>query len=261
MSECDTCTRPTVDTGYCCHDCTQRLDKALAFVAECSGELDTVITRQSKGAPAVGGRSAESPLPFNATAAEAGWSVWNTFVAWCRDIIERRGLSKPDDDSLDAMAVWLRANLAWLRCQPIAAEAFDELTYACWLFKAAIDSKPDLVYVGPCGAATEDGQCEHDLRAAKGNETVTCPACGTRYDTAGRTRWLLKLVHDRLDTAPVISAVVTAWGRRLPVDTIRSWAHRRRLTRKTTDPVTGQPLYRLGDVLELAERIPVKEQV
>lgn len=261
MTGCDICTQPTVDTGYTCWPCTQRLDKALSFAVDCGAELNTVITRQSRGAATVGGKSAETPLPFDATAAEAGWSIWHTLVAWCRHIIEHRGLARPSDDTIDAMAVFLRDNLGWIRCQPVAAEAFDELTYACWLLRTTVDSRPDLIYVGPCGAATDTGACEHDLRAAKGSDTVTCPACGARYDTTARTRWLLKLVHDRLEPAPVIASVVTAWGRRLPVDTIRSWAHRGRLTAKTTDPVTGQPLYRLGDVLELAERIPVKEKV
>lgn len=252
MSECLICSRPVGDAAYICWPETQQLEKSLEFAASVASSLDDVIARQARGADLVGGRSAETPLPFNVAASEARWSIGNTLGTWCRLIADDRGHELPTDD-IGAMAKWLADQLKWLRHQPFAEDAYDEIQYSCWLLTVTVDRRPDLVYLGTCGADIDSIPCDADLRAAKGSSWVTCPACRSRHDVADRTTWLLRIIHDRLMTATEIAVIVTAWGRPLSDSTVRSWAHRRQLWRKGEDRC-GDAVYRLGDALALAEK-------
>lgn len=251
MSDCAICLRPTVDTGYLCWPDSDDLSKAMAFMVETADELQTVIARLARGAPGVGGHSAESPLPFNDYAAESSWSIRNTLHAWVKHVADTRGIAFPGD-GIAAMAQFLGGQVKWLRCQPDAAAAHDELTYAAWLLRSTVDTRPDWLYLGPCHTTTDEGRCDADLRCIKGSITARCKECGARHDVDDRRRWLLRRVHDRLEPVPVLASIISSWGgQRLPENTIKSWVYRRRLTPKGTDPRTRQPLYRLGDALDL----------
>lgn len=260
MADCTVCTRPVIDTGYACWDCTNRLARRLEFITSNAGELDTVITRQARGPARLAGRSADTPLPYQAEASDNAWTIHQTLSTWAKSIVDERGIPAPAPAS-DALAAFISQQLPWLRCQPDAAAGFDELDYAAWLLRVTIDTRPDLTYLGACNTPTDTGPaCDTELRAAKDAKTVTCPSCGARHDVADRRAELLRRVHNMLMTAPEIAAAITAWRGPLPVNTVYSWARRRRLPRRGTDPATGQPRYRLGDALTLAERTPIRQK-
>jgi len=253
MSDCERCEKPVADTGYVCHPCTEQLGKALEFVSENAGELDTVITRQAKGSTLVGGRSAETPLPYQPEASEASDTIRNTLSTWCRAVIDDRGLDYPAN-TLPAMAEFLRGQLGWLRCQPFAGQAFDELDYSCWLLRVTVDTRPELSLLGPCQTISAEGICAQELRAVAGAAWVRCPTCGTSHDTSARKKWLLQLAHNRLETFSSIIRILARWSAGpVPEGTVKSWIHRGRLARRGVDS-QGSPLYQVGEAIDLAIR-------
>lgn len=285
--ECATCDRPVVDTGYACWPCTDKLAADLADFAEIASELETTVTRQDKLGEGTGGRaSAETPVPFNDNASEVGWVVRNTLTTWARVVLDTRGLTLPDrealmegplcragigcqhdsclnirwkvtedPDSLSSVARFLRDQLKWIRCQPFAQDAFEEIGYACRALKNAVDAPVPMTELGEC--ETED--CEGRLRAPVSARFTRCRECEAEYDVAERRRALLNRAEDRLETATGIADILTAWGvRYVPVNTVYTWANRRQLVKRGTDR-DGRPLYRLGEARQLAERALIKQ--
>ncbi|CAM3457055.1 hypothetical protein [Stackebrandtia soli] len=256
MSACVQCDQPAVDAALVCHPCSTRLADALAWIADNASDLDTVVARQAHYGDGTGGRpSAEEPLPYSPSASEVGDVIRNTLTTWARDILEERGIDPPTD-TVPEIARFLAAQVPWLRHREYAAEVFDELHDAARQLRRALDAPPELVYVGPCGALADEGQCERDLRAVRGAPWVKCPDCGTSYATDERRAWLVSLVLDQLEPAHVLAHVLTAWGAPVNAATVRQWATRRRIIAKGRTP-DGRPTYRIGDALNLASRVTV----
>lgn len=103
VPECARCTRPVIDHGYLCHDCSADLEKALALTADLAADLEITITRRDR----VGdrnGRATETPLPYNAAAAEAAAEVRAILEAWATRIIDARGIATPADQLTRVLA-------------------------------------------------------------------------------------------------------------------------------------------------------------
>ena len=147
-------------------------------------------------------------------------------------------------------ARWLAGHITDLRRQSWALDMSDDihrLSRAGW---RAIDRPENRFYAGPCRPVDHADPCPTVLWAKLTDTYVTCRACGTRWEVAERRAWLLRAVEDVEETAPVIASALTMMtGKRLPAATIRSWAHRDRLT--STGERDGARLYRVGDVLAL----------
>ncbi|MFC4333876.1 hypothetical protein [Salininema proteolyticum] len=249
MTECATCPRPVADTGYICHDCADRLRTRLQWIAANADELDVTVTRQDRISDGTGGRaSAETPLPFNADASEAAWVLRNTLTTWARRVAAQRGLDEPADN-LPALARWLHDHVRWLRCQPFAYEAHDELHYAAGVLQRAVDAPTPQVELGACGT---DG-CAGHLAAPHGAVTVQCRDCRARYDVDRLQRSLLDRADILLMPASDIASILSQWRRtRVAPSTVRSWASRGRLAARGHDD-HGRTLYRLGDARRLAD--------
>lgn len=302
MADCVVCGREMADQAYACRRCAAPVERELEQLARLAPELDVTIARQ--GRTGEGGRGGDDePLPFDPQAAQSAWVVVNTVTTWIRDVARSRGVralryprtpgptcrtnagvpacghasclvvarsGQPVDGLAEAIR-WLSRQVEWLRHQPEAAQAFDELGDACAVAVRTVDRKTPQWYAGPCGAILapdlaaggEPGDeiptrtCGEDLYAYPGAVTVRC-RCGAQHDAQDRRTWLLREARDTLVHAELLARAVTALGVRgvddRPVTPamVRGMAHRGRLEVRGHDQA-GRPLYRVGDVLNAVD--------
>lgn len=129
------------------------------------------------------------------------------------------------------------------------------MRYAVGVTRRAIDRPPERVYLGPCD------RCTHDLYASPGDPAVICGECNTTYLVDQRRRWLLHSLREHLATATEISqGIGELYGQPVNRNTIYTWHHRERLLDHGYARNTHQPLFRIGDVLDLAEQPATRRQ-
>lgn len=257
-----TCGWPIHDHGYLCDTetthgrdhtgCRDLLARDLGDVAALAEELEVNLTRQARRGERSGGRSAEVPLPFDYRASEDTYVLRTCLSAWCRVVTEQRGepVAGPVDDTPASMAALLLRNLPWIVRNPLAPEAYDEITYAVRVTRRVIDRAEDRSYAGTCGAETSGEACTDELWARPKAATVVCRTCGAEHDVAERRTWLLDAVEDRLAPASLIAAAVTRLGQPVTSERVRQWARRGRIVARGHEG-DERPLYRVGDVLDL----------
>ncbi len=151
-------------------------------------------------------------------------------------------------------ARYLLRNVTWLRHQPFAGEALDQIDRAVRKARYAIDLPADRAYVGRCGAEydTEDGPayCSRDLYVRPKAKTATCPTCHTEHDVPARRQWLLDAVDDVLVTSRELSRILTLYGEAVTQDRLRKWRQRGQLVAHSTSP-EGEPLYLVREVRQV----------
>jgi hypothetical protein len=277
VSDCVRCVRPVADTGYACHRCAARLALDLLEAARLGREVAVTVARLDRLGERGGGRGHSAvPLAYAWEADEASWVVRNTLGAWARVVHEERGLQLPGrwvlvplpedvqgplnqawrpDRRPEAIMVWLAAQAGWLRMQPYADEAYDELHEAARLLQRTVDAPPALWYAGACWTEDDEGtRCVADLYAHTGTATVTCRQCGARHDADGRRDWLLEQARGTLAHAGLLATALAALGYEVRAATIRQWAHREHLEVRDHDE-RDRALYLVGDVIDLARKI------
>lgn len=274
-----TCGRPITDNAVICHHCGAELRQALLDVRdELAAELDTSLARQARiGA---GGGRTDSPLAYGAAASVTIAALRRLLLRWVQvlHVDEARPAAGPvchaclhpscrrlrtqglPETALAAMAGWLAIRVQELRRHPMAATALHEITNAVRDAQHVIDRPADRVYCGPCGRRLDDGtRCTHDLYARPGAALITC-RCGKIWDIRRRRDWLLAEAEDVLGTATEIArAVTTLAGETITRDRIWKWHSRGRLQARGSS-AEGHPLYRVGDVLDLAHGSATTEQ-
>jgi hypothetical protein len=214
-------------------------------------ELDTTITRQSRMTADQGGsRATERPLPFAYEASKAHAALAESLARWAGAYgVARFGTGIARSGAPRACARFLAAMLPAVCRHPDAGQMLNELGRHAERAKRMIDRPPDVVFVGICSA----GGCDRDLYAQVEAPTITCPQCGTRHDVAVRREIMLRAVQDELATTVEIVRAVAAYGPDdavLRVATVSKWRQRGRLMVKGVSR-RGEPLYRVGDVLDL----------
>lgn len=255
------CDQPTGD-AYLCARCAHRLVGDLVAVPWLLNHLAITLARADRVGAPLGATSAGTPLPFRWRATQAAVTLTLTLDPWVRRVARQRGLVLDVEPTALALVGWLATHIAYVRQCPDAAELVDEVRYAIDQVRRAIDRPPALFYGGPCDACNRDLYCGADDLGRPTVAVIQC-ACGRTYDTASRRDKLLAAAHDMLATATEIAqALPSLYGRRIPVDTIRSWINRGRLiprawlhrgavyTQRQADH--DRPLCRIGDVIDLA---------
>jgi hypothetical protein len=238
-AECDLCDRPA-GTAYVCAPCAAQTIRALRQLADIAGDLQTTIARQGRSGGGSGGDS--HPLPVDLGASETAWAVTNTITTWARHCAETRGEPLPAGD-LAGAAAWLAGQMEWLRHQPEASEAVDELADACALAVRVVDRRADRWYAGPCVLCTED------LYALPGAATIRCPKCEAKYDAQERRELLLVAAQDRLVHAELIGRALIALGwETMTAARVRGLVRRGKVAERGQDEAR-RTLYRLGDVV------------
>jgi hypothetical protein len=320
MADCVICHRPQADTAYACPACAGRARDALVRLAGLVPELDTTIARQARTGSGGGGGDRD-PLPVDLDAAADTWAVINVVTTWARHILAARGLtlttrrqrttgptcrttagsptcrhgscraviaSGQPVDELVPVVRWLATQTGWLRHQPEAADALDELIDAARLAARIVDTHAVRWYAGTCGAeiahppaeASADGPgtmpegermgaCGADLYAPPGAYVIRCRACGAVHDADARLDLLLGSAWGTVAHAELIGRALACFGFDLDGARVRTWASRGHITPVWTRPPGPAcascrhescverrmgPRYRVGDVIAEAER-------
>ncbi|WP_028924218.1 hypothetical protein [Pseudonocardia acaciae] len=239
--------------GLRCAPCTDHLASELADVPSLVAELDITRARLDRiaepGAPRGGG---EVPLGYRPTVAEVSDVLGMTLTSAARDLALSGRAPHVDLPSQPIqLAAWLLDQREALRSEHRVA---DELHYAIRVTRLAIDRPPERVYLGPCD------RCDHDLYTAPAARATHCGQCQAPYLVEQRRRWLLHSLREHLATAVEISqGIGELYGQRINRKTIHVWHHRERLVAHGYARDNRQPLFRIGDVLDLAERSATRQ--
>jgi hypothetical protein len=260
------CANPAGD-AHVCMGCTRDLFADLIAVPWLIDHLAVTLARLDRVLGSLGhtGAAAAAPLPIRWTAVQAAVTLRHTLAPRARRVAAQRGLvCDLADDQTAGFARWLACHLVWVRQCGDAGELVDEVRYAINQARVAVDRPPDLFYAGPCDSCRRDLYCGADQHGHPTASVIRCE-CGRTYETADRRAWLLDAAYDHLATATEIAqAVPSLYGRRIPVDTIRTWIARGQLlprawlhagrvhTHRQSD--RDRPLCRIGDVIDLARR-------
>lgn len=244
---CDLCTAPVPDLAHVCTRCARGLALDLAAVPGLVAELDVALSKQARMGSGVGGRSAEVPLPFDATASAVGGDLAAVLASWAALVVERRGVPAPPPSSA-ACARWLAGHVEWLRHHEAGGDAVTEIRGAVRAVRRVIDRPEGRVYAGPCST------CSAPLYARPGAAEVACRACATDdaelvYDVQERRQWMLGRINDLLMYSTAAGAALRAVGVQVADSTIRYLAQQQRIQPHGHDE-RGRIVYRLGDIIE-----------
>lgn len=216
-------------------------------------ELDLQMSRQSRAAPRYGGRSAETPIPFDSRAAKAHATLSDLLTTWARRYhAPTTALAGPRRS-----ADWLRFHVPMIALTPHAESMFVDLEQASAYAIGIIDNPESKDYIGICSSLIDGKFCNVDLYAVQGMESLTCPHCGTVHDVGGRRETMFNAADDLLLNGIDIARIAGVMGVRITAAGVYRWRFRGRLIPRGTN-AEGHPLYRLGDVLELARASPLR---
>jgi hypothetical protein len=204
-------------------------------------KLDRIGERGPRG-------SSEVPLGFRPMASEIADVLHTTLAVWARHVAVAQGVPLFDvpAEHPTGLAAWLVRWREPIRHLPVAGQLVDEIGYAVKCARRAIDRPGDRIYAGPCD------QCETDLYTGHKANTVKCQACGAQYPIKERREWLLRGLREHLATAAEISqGIGDLYGQPINRKTINQW-HRRNRLKEHGRTREGAPLFKVGDVLDLA---------
>jgi hypothetical protein len=245
--------------AFACPSCATRLATRLHEIVGLPEALADAFARQTRTTTDVGvhTQGAATPLPWDERASAAARALRAALGTWTRVVCEERG-TEPPADTLPAMAELLAANLEWLRHQPAAGQAVDDLCRAVDDAWHAVDRRPDRLYAGQCWRDTGSGQqCPGELYAALTAATVTCPVCGGQFDVVKRRAWLLEAARDVIANATLVSAALTRLDVPVTADRLWKWNQRGRIFNHSRPG--AQPTYRVGDVIDLLDAYAVQQ--
>lgn len=262
--ECATgCGRPTGGSALCHGDkdrCEERLVQQIAELPAQAAELDITATRQSVITNGNGGsRSAEHPIPWDRRAARAKAALRGHAWRWVMLLWDK---SEPlPTGGLATMGRWLHARINRILDHPAVGDLANDIRRATSRAWAAVDRPADKIFAGICSEPTDDGPCIEWLYATPGRPMLTCRACGTHHDVKKRRETLRSHVEDVLATAAEVSRAVVIVGEHVRLDQITRWRETGRLQVRghVTDGGKDRPIYRIGDVLDLAHEHTTKK--
>ena len=244
MSTCRTCESTDPTQGVICTTCGDQIRRHLTTIAEITPDArDTAAGLASR---TTGGGSGEPPAPLNLAAQSRLDAIAAELGTWVRHIADERGHQLPaGDDQIVACARWLAEHVEWMRHREEADEIARDIAICARVITALVGGPVERRWLGQCGMPTEAGRCPTDLHARIDATTVVCRGCETRHEVAQRRAWLDETVRGYAYTAREIRE---AYG--IAAGTIRSWASRGQLT--AAGEHYGRPIYKLGQVLDLA---------
>jgi hypothetical protein len=270
-ASCGRCGAPTGDAARLCRTHTDELRQRLQSLLErwenrdgrperipgVVEELGITATRQARtSANLDGGKSPETPLPWNENASARAFELNATLNGWCLDTSrlaedERDQLIHVHHSDTIGLAEWLIRNLSTLRQHAEAGQAYDELTDSVREAHRAIDRPVAPVPFGECGHIYEEGTvCREVLYGSLDRPVVTCRGCGAKHRTADRLEWMLDFLRDKTATLPELVIFVGLAGKRTTEDKLRLMASRQRFF-EVGEKVQGQPpRYLVADVLK-----------
>lgn len=261
------CARPCHEGTYLCDGCADTLADTLTEMPELLADLELTATRQARTGEAGHHLTGhEYGLPFHLDAAALLDTVENMLTAIASAVMAGEYGARPEGYRPASLCVWLSTRLAYLRGQREAGDWAASVARFKHEMTRMVDSRPERVYCGPCGAPVEDPgdpsrtmSCPADLYAQRHRARIVCQACRAQHDMAERQAWLDALAMDSLLTVTELRDYV---GRKFPhVDKpSRQWIYalkkrnhlmvkgRRSVTDKKGE-VSVVELFRVGDLM------------
>ncbi|MEW2442800.1 hypothetical protein [Micromonospora marina] len=242
-STCTICTRDQADTAYACPLCTDRAYRDLCAVVGLADAARDTANGLVRYGPGTRRTDIDAPTPGNLTAATVLDEITTTLTTWARHIATERGVDPPTGhDPLATAARWLATQLGWLRHQPCAAEAYDEIADVRRRTVRLADRPPELVLVGVC-------ECGAWIYGRADAAVVPCRHCDRRWNVAQSRDTLRRAMDDKLLTAAQIATLAARAGhdRTRVRNLVTVWARRGQLL--AHGQADGAPTYRLGDAL------------
>lgn len=271
---------------------------AAVIVGGLADQLDTTITRQARlTTPGKRGKGDTAPTPFHEKGADIRASLRNTLTPWASWMLEitrptvapprcthrspigvdcrtctvdvplahaarraqwARTAAAVRAGDISAMAAYLLGRVNVIEGQEEAPALRSQVLSAVRRLERIIDREPEKMAAGECGAELDDETvCTRPLYADPAEPYVTCPACDTRWSVADRRAWLLASAENTVANAATISAALTRLDQPVTADRIYQWKTRGRLVQHGVD-ARGNPMYRLGDVLDLLSEAMAK---
>lgn len=246
---CPVCNAPTKD-GLVDRACTNAILKDLADLPGWMEEIDLQLTRQGQLGTGNGGRGAETPLVFDVRSSETRDLIVNTMTTWVRDMQESYGDTTDPGMDMGAWCAWLVQRIERIRGHQAVRHMADEVRHCVALAIQVVDLPQVRLPCGPCPVCgkqvtapmgAEEGVCRHCAWA--GVESVV-PADHSLPSVLKRAREALVSRTQILDAARLYQVDI---DRRA----ISRWVKTSRLLPREVSE-QGTPLYRVGDVLDLA---------
>lgn len=252
-TQCANCRGEIVDAVTICTRCMDEIGGELRNAQNYLDELLVTATRQDAIADKharVGG-TRERPLGYRPDVSDAEHLLHATLIYWGRLVAEANGVPLYELPVAQAalMANWLTVHRETIRRHDGAARMLAELRMANTNARRLIDRPAERVYLGRC-------DCERELYAREGAGQVACRHCKTVHNVRQRRDLLRDIIRDHLATAADIAAGIgELHGTDINRKRINQWHSRNRLTSYGRSP-DGYPLFRIGDVLDLATARP-----
>jgi hypothetical protein len=245
---------PAPQGAFICKNCQQALKRDLGDIPALIDDLHTTLSRQDAVGASSGRRASESSLPWKEAAAEALWVLVHTVTSAVREFHDA---DVPFPDAPAAGARWLLLNASYVATHPESGRVVGEISSAVGKGYEAIDRPPDRLLAGQCSADTEKGECTEFLYAqldSDGNAVriTQCRACGTEHRTEDRRARMVAYASEmQLPAFMALKWTLLLMGKAIPRGTWDGWVARGRVAAIAHDHV-GNPLYRFGDVRDLA---------
>lgn len=227
---CQRCDR-ALDHGVVCSTCIGEAVAVLRRMPDVLAELQVTLAKQGRTGEREPGRSERYGLPLHLGAFDALSRCDVLLGYWSSWVARKTHVARNRRGGRAAQIGLLLANVNWVASQDLAVRFVDDLTTWHRTSLALVDLEPDRWYAGPCPG------CGRDQYVKRSLTHILC-TCGELTDVAQRRELLMSKVADHLAT-PVTPSQ------------IRGWVHRGRLVAKGRNR-DRRPLYRIGDVLDLA---------
>lgn len=268
---CRLCGRPSGDDAYTCTTCADTATTALRRVTDgLADELDDRIAKQATRPNGPRARNADTPLPIDLRASDARTHLRTTLVGWVRAIHDDGTTTPLPADTLPAMAAWLIPVIGWLRHRDYGSDAIEEITAAVQHAVRAVDVHIPLDYSGQCP------HCGRPVYAPAGAVFARCredDCGGVVADVAAAKLAHLRRIDNTRMTPLEASAALARAGWSMTPSAIRGHAARGNLVRAGTRVVHTRgerpgvvrravrvPVYRLGDIINLAVQAAAKKE-
>jgi hypothetical protein len=253
---CSVCHVPESD-AFLCPTCTAHLHTWLVELAGHAVDLeDVVVPRMTsrRGERVMVTGTTETPLIVDLDASEAAWELHSDLVAIVRDLCESRGITYPGVDRSAALAAWLGRNVASIALDPAALEIFDIVRHRLGETRRVVDIAPAKVWLGRCDAMVDGAVCGQDVRAAEGATVVRCKGCMSVIDVA---EFRARMLERSRDGAVPFPELVLIFRGVVRPNLLAVWRNRGRL--RPVDPDGAEPLYRVGEVMDMVEALRARK--
>lgn len=263
---CAECERPVPDSLTLCRTCGDAVVTDLLAVPGLLVEMTVMRARLTRFAGGRnGGRSAETPLPVNASRRGTAMlgdgaltRLDTAVIGWTRVIAEdlavspciggpvliaavqdSRGGDRRHDPAaiplamptpLEQAAIWLARHPHQIRAHEAACEMKREIAAALDELRRLVDKPAELRYLGPCPSRVADeARCGHGLRAQRGASWVRCGRCRVQHEIAAIEQRAREAAEDLLCTLAEVLRLTAEMGAPVAKTTLYRWARERRI--------------------------------